>query len=136
MGGDLSAAPNDAKPKFMVRALRDPDGANLDRIQIIKGWVDADGKSQERVFDVAVSDGREINADGRCMTPVGDTVDVPNATYTNSIGDAALAGYWEDPTFDPNERAFYYVRVLEIPTPSWIAYDEKFFGTKSRFRNS
>jgi len=128
MGGDLSAAPAGAKPKFMVRALRDVDGANLDRIQIIKGWVDADGKSHERIFDIAVSDGRKIDEDGRCKTPVGDTVDVPNASYTNTIGNAVLAGYWEDPTFDSKQRAFYYVRVLEIPTPSWIAYDEKIFG--------
>jgi len=131
MGGDLKDAPEGASPKFMVRALRDADGANLDRIQIIKGWVDADGKSQERIFDVAVSDGREIDEDGRCTTPVGDTVDVPDASYTNTIGDAALAGYWEDPTFDPKQRAFYYVRVLEIPTPSWIAYDEKIFGQQA-----
>jgi hypothetical protein len=131
MGGDLSAAPEGAKPKFMVRALRDVDGANLDRIQIIKGWVDADGKSHERIFDVAVSDGRKIDNDGRCKTPVGDTVDVPNASYTNTIGNAVLAGYWEDPTFDPKQRAFYYVRVIEIPTPSWIAYDEKRFGKRA-----
>ncbi|MBS0250438.1 MAG: DUF3604 domain-containing protein [Proteobacteria bacterium] len=131
MGGDLSTAPEGAKPKFMVRAMRDVDGANLDRIQIIKGWVDANGKSNERIFDVAVSDGRKIDNDGRCKTPVGDTVDVPNASYTNTIGNALLAGYWEDPTFDPNQRAFYYVRVIEIPTPSWIAYDEKIFGKKA-----
>jgi hypothetical protein len=131
MGGDLKDAPEGAKPKFMVRALRDVDGANLDRIQIIKGWVDVDGKSHERIFDVAVSDGRKIDKDGRCKTPVGDTVDVPNASYTNTIGNAVLAGYWEDPTFDPKQRAFYYVRVLEIPTPSWIAYDEKIFGKRA-----
>jgi hypothetical protein len=131
MGGDLKDAPEGARPKFMVRALRDVDGANLDRIQIIKGWVDADGKSHERIFDVAVSDDRKIDKDGRCRTPVGDTVDVPNASYTNTIGDAVLAGYWEDPTFDPEQRAFYYVRVLEIPTPSWIAYDEKIFGKRA-----
>jgi len=131
MGGDLSAAPDDTSPKFMVRALRDPDGANLDRIQIIKGWVDADGESHERVFDVAVSDDREIDADGRCKTPVGDTVDVADASYTNTVGDAVLAGYWEDPAFDPDQPAFYYVRVLEIPTPSWIAYDEKMFGIRA-----
>jgi len=131
MGGDLSASPEGAKPKFMVRALRDVDGANLDRIQIIKGWVDAAGKSHERIFDVAVSDGRKVDKNGRCKTPVGDTVDVPNASYTNTIGDALLGGYWEDPTFDPKQRAFYYVRVLEIPTPSWIAYDEKIFGQRA-----
>jgi len=131
MGGDLGAAPAGAKPRFMVRALRDPDGANLDRIQIIKGWVDAAGKSHERIFDIAVSDGRKIDKDGRCKTPVGDTVDVANASYTNTIGDALLGGYWEDPTFDPKQRAFYYVRVLEIPTPSWIAYDEKMFPERA-----
>jgi hypothetical protein len=131
MGGDLRAAPEGTNPKFMIRAMRDVDGANLDRIQIIKGWVDADGKSHERIFDVAVSDGREIDKDGRCKIPVGDTVDVPDASYTNTIGDALLGGYWEDPTFDPKQRAFYYVRVLEIPTPSWIAYDEKIYGKQA-----
>jgi len=131
MGGDLSEAPKGSSPKFMVRALRDADGANLDRIQIIKGWIGKDGKAQERIYDIAVSDGRKIGADGRCKTPVGDTVDVANASYTNTIGDALLAGYWEDPDFDPGQRAFYYVRVLEIPTPSWIAYDEKAFGTRA-----
>ena len=131
MGGDLRAAPTGAKPRLMVNALRDPDGANLDRIQIVKGWLDANGKSQERIFDVAVSDGRKIDKNGRCKTPVGDTVDVANASFSNSIGDVYLDGYWEDFTFDPKQRAFYYVRVLEIPTPSWIAYDEKKYGTRA-----
>jgi hypothetical protein len=112
----------------MVRALRDPDGANLDRVQIIKGWLGADGETQERIYDVAVSDGRTIGADGRSRTPVGSTVDVDNATYTNSIGDALLMGYWKDPDFDRAERAFYYVRVIEIPTPRWTAYDAARFG--------
>ncbi len=128
MGGELSSPPSGAAPTFMVRALRDPDGANLDRVQIVKGWLDADGETQERIYDIAVSDGRTIGADGRCRTPVGDTVDVDNATYTNSIGDALLMGYWKDPDFDPGERAFYYVRVIEIPTPRWTAYDAKRFG--------
>jgi hypothetical protein len=131
MGGDLSNAPEGKAPSFLVRALRDPDGANLDRIQIIKGWLDAEGKTHERIYDVAVSDGRKIGADGRCKTPVGDTVDVKNASYTNKIGDPVLGAYWKDPEFDPAQRAFYYVRVIEIPTPTWIAYDEKFFGTKA-----
>ena len=109
----------------MVRALRDPDGANLDRIQIIKGWVGDDGMSEERVYDIAVSDGREIGPDGRCRTSVGDTVDVEDASFTNTIGDAVLAGSWEDPDFDPDQRAFYYVRVLEIPMPTWLAYDRR-----------
>jgi hypothetical protein len=130
MGGDLTAAPDGAAPRFMVRALRDPDGANLDRIQIVKGWLDENGKAHERIFDIAVSGGRKIDKDGRCKTPVGDTVDVQNASYTNTIGDAVLAAYWEDPTFDPKQHAFYYVRVLEIPTPSWIAYDERVFGKR------
>ena len=128
MGGDLTSPPKGQAPKFMVRALRDPDGANLDRIQIVKGWLDKDGKARERIYDIAVSDGRKIDTDGRCKTPVGDTVDVENASYTNTIGDALLGGYWEDPDFDPDQRAFYYVRVLEIPTPSWLAYDRKVYG--------
>ena len=131
MGGDLKAAQSGAKPKFMVRALRDPDGANLDRIQVIKGWIDGKGKSQEKIYDIAVSDNRKIDVNGRCKTPVGDTVDVKNATYTNSIGDALLTAYWEDPDFDPAQAAFYYIRVLESPTPSWIAYDEMKFGAKA-----
>ena len=97
MGGDLSKAPAGKQPVFMVHALRDPDGPNLDRIQIIKGWLGKDGKTQERIFDVAVSDGRKIGPDGRCTTPVGSTVDVANATYTNTIGAADLVGVLEGP---------------------------------------
>ena len=128
MGGDLSNSPGGASPQFMVRALRDPDGANLDRVQVIKGWLDANGDLHERIYDVAVSDGREIGDDGRAHDAVGSTVDVDNATYTNTIGDAVLAGHWQDPDFDPAESAFYYVRVLEIPTPRWTTYDAAFFG--------
>jgi len=128
MGGDLTAAPSGAAPKFMVRALRDPDGANLDRIQIVKGWLGADGKSHEKVYDIAVSGGRTIGADGRCSTPVGDTVNLEDASFTNTIGAAMLGAYWEDPDFDPKRSAFYYVRVLEIPTPSWLVYDHKIYG--------
>ncbi|NDR57943.1 DUF3604 domain-containing protein [Aliiruegeria sabulilitoris] len=127
MGGDMRAYSEGAAPRLMIRALRDPDGANLDRIQVVKGWLDAVGELQEFVIDVACSDVREI-VDGRCDRPVGDTVDVPNATYTNNIGEALLMGYWEDPDFDPAERAFYYVRVLEIPTPRWTTYDAAFYG--------
>jgi hypothetical protein len=127
MGGDLRRAPEGAAPTFMVRALRDPDGANLDRIQIIKGWHDEDGETHERIYDIAVSDGRRIGPDGRCREPVGNTVDVANATYTNDIGAAVLAAHWEDPEFNPDRRAFYYVRVIEIPTPRWTAYDAKYF---------
>ena len=111
----------------MIRALRDADGANLDRIQVIKGWLDANGETQERIYDVACSDDRAIR-NRRCERPVGSTVDVADASYTNPIGDPLLGAYWEDPDFDPSQSAFYYVRVLEIPTPRWPAYDAKFFN--------
>ena len=128
MGGDLVKAPEGKAPTFMVRALRDPDGANLDRLQIIKGWVDSKGKMHERIYDVAVSDGREIGKDGRSKEDVGTTVNVKAATYINSIGDPLLGAYWQDPDFDPKQRAFYYVRAIEIPTPRWTAYDAARFG--------
>jgi hypothetical protein len=130
MGGDLSGAPQGKSPTFLVAALKDAIGANLDRIQIVKGWVDKDGKTQERVYDVAVSGGRKIEADGRTKTPVGNTVDVENATWTNTIGAPELITVWKDPQFDPKQRAFYYARVIEIPTPRWTAYDAKRFGIK------
>jgi hypothetical protein len=130
MGGDLKSAPAGKAPTFLVRALRDPEGGNLDRVQIIKGWLDAKNEVHERIFDVAVSDGRKIGADGRCKTPVGNTVDVPNATYKNTIGDPLLTAYWKDPEFDAKQRAFYYVRVIQIPTPRWTAYDCKRYGIK------
>ena len=128
MGGTLTHAPDGVAPSFMIRAVRDADGANLDRIQVIKGWLDDDGETHERIFDVAVSDGREIGDDGRAPEAVGNTVDVEKATFTNTIGDAVLAAYWRDPVFDPEQHAFYYVRVLEIPTPRWTTYDAAFFG--------
>ncbi|MGB3562442.1 MAG: DUF3604 domain-containing protein, partial [Thermoanaerobaculia bacterium] len=128
MGGDLWEAPAGTAPSFMIRALRDPDGANLDRVQVIKGWLDAKGELHERIYDVAVSDGRTVGTDGRCKEPVGNTVDIPTATFTNSIGEVVLASHWTDPDFDPAEHAFYYVRVLEIPTPRWTTYDAAFFG--------
>ena len=129
MGADLPKAPASGRaPAFMIRAMRDPDGANLDRVQVIKGWVDSKGEMQERIYDVAASDGRKIGKDGRCNEKVGSTVDIEKATYTNSIGDAQLMAHWRDPDFDPKERAFYYVRVIEIPTPRWTAYDAVRFG--------
>ena len=128
MGGDLSNAPEGEAPKFMIRALRDPDGANLDRVQVIKGWVDADGEAHERIYDVAVSDGRKIDKDGRCKEPVKSTVDINTATYTNTVGEPLFAIFWEDPDFDPDLDAFYYIRVLEIPTPRWTTYDAAYFG--------
>ena len=128
MGGDLATADANQAPTLLIEAVRDPHGANLDRVQMIKGWRDADGNTKERIWDVAVSDGRTIGPDGRCKRRVGNTVDVESASYTNSIGDAALTAYWKDPDFDRNERAFYYVRVLEIPTPRWTTRDAKVFA--------
>ena len=130
MGGDLRKAPDGKAPSFMIRALRDPDGANLDRIQVIKGWLDEKGETHERIYDVAVSDGRKVGDDGRVKEPVGNTVDLATATYTNTIGAAVLGAHWVDPDFDPNADAFYYVRVLEIPTPRWTTYDAVFFNIK------
>jgi hypothetical protein len=128
MGGDLWNAPDGKAPAFMIRALRDPDGANLDRLQVIKGWLDDDGKTHERVYDVAVSDGRQIAADGRARESVGSTVDLATATFSNTIGEAMMAAHWVDPDFDRSQSAFYYVRVLEIPTPRWTTYDAVFFN--------
>jgi hypothetical protein len=131
MGGtiDLRAAHGFTPPKFLVAALRDPIGANLDRIQIVKGWVDATGAPHEQVYDVAWSGDRKPGADGK-LPPVGNTVDVANATWTNTIGAPELVAVWEDPSFDSKRPAVYYARVLEIPTPRWTAYDAKRFGTK------
>jgi hypothetical protein len=130
MGGDLTTAPAGKAPTFLVAALRDPIGANLDRYQIVKGWLDAKGVLHERIYDVAVSGGRPIGADGRCKVPVGNTVDVANATWSNTIGAPELIAVWKDPEFDAKQRAFYYGRVIEIPTPRWTAYDAKRFGVK------
>ena len=127
MGGDLRGR-GDA-PTFMVYALRDPIGANLDRIQIVKGWLDADGETHESVYDVAWSNGREPDADGE-LPPVGNTVDVEKANWTNTIGASELGAVWTDPDFDPSESAFYYARVLEIPTPRWVVYDAYRFGVE------
>jgi len=128
MGSDLTAAPEGKGPSFLVAALRDPIGANLDRIQIVKGWVDADGATQEKVYDVAWSGDRQADAAGK-LPAVGNTVDVESATWTNTIGAAELITVWNDPDFDPAERAFYYARVLEIPTPPWYLYDVLKYGS-------
>ncbi len=130
MGGDLKGPAEGRSPRVMVRALRDLDGANLDRIQIIKGWLAEDGETRERIFDVVCSDGRAITADNRCERHVVDSVNAEAATYSNASGEAAMQVYWEDPDFDPGLLAFYYVRVLEIPTPRWTTYDATFFGVK------
>ncbi|MHC4711896.1 MAG: DUF3604 domain-containing protein [Planctomycetota bacterium] len=130
MGGDLTAAPEGKAPTFLVAALKDPYGGNLDRVQIVKGWLDAKGALHERVYDVAVSDGRKIGRDGRCKKAVGSTVDVENATWTNTIGAPEMIAVWKDPDFDASLRAFYYARVIEIPTPRWTAYDAKRYGVE------
>ena len=128
MGGDLTRGANTHAPTFMVAASRDSDGANLDRVQIVKGWLDAEGNTQEKVFDVAWSAGRTIDAKTGKLASVGSTVDVANTTYSNSIGAAELATVWTDPEFNASQNAFYYARVLQIPTPRWTAYDAKYFG--------
>lgn len=127
MGGELAAAPEDGAPTFLVRALKDPEGANLDRVQIVKGWRAADGDLHERVHDVAWSGARVAGGDGR-LPDVGSTVDIGRARYVNTVGATDLATVWRDPDFRPEEHAFYYVRVLQIPTPRWTAYDAVRFG--------
>lgn len=131
MGGDLQNAPKGKSPSFLVAALKDPIGANLDRIQVVKGWLDAKGKVHEKVYDVVWGDAdkRKPGADGK-LPAVGSTVDIENATWTNTIGDPELITVWKDPEFNAKQRAFYYARVIEIPTPRWTAYDAKRFGTK------
>ncbi len=126
MGGDLWARTSDA-PVFMVLALRDPIGANLDRIQIIKGWVDKKGNTHEKVYDVAWSDNRQPDSNGK-LPPVGNTVDIEAANWTNTIGASELVTIWTDPDFDKDLKAFYYARVIEIPTPRWVLYDKVRLG--------
>jgi hypothetical protein len=128
MGGDLPDAPEGAKaPTFLVAALKDPFSGNLDRIQIVKGWLNANGETEEKVFDVVWSGEREPDADGK-LPAVGNTVDAQTGTFTNSIGAPELITVWADPEFDPSLQAFYYARVLEIPTPRWTVYDAVRFG--------
>jgi hypothetical protein len=129
MGGDLQAAPAGKSPSFLVAAMKDPIGANLDRIQIVKGWLDAKGELHEKVHDVVWSGDRQPGPDGK-LPSVGNTVDVANANWTNTIGAPELISVWQDPDFDAKLKAFYYVRVIEIPTPRWTAYDAKRFGVK------
>jgi hypothetical protein len=129
MGGDLTNAPRAAAPTFLFSALKDPDGANLDRIQVVKGWRDENGELREKVYDVVWAGDREVGADGK-LPVLGSTVDLDTATYTNTIGTVSLTVTWRDADFDPRERAFYYARVLEIPTPRWTAFDEVRFGIR------
>jgi len=128
MGGELGAAPQGKAPTFLVAALKDPIGANLDRIQIVKGWLDVKGEVHEKVYDVVWSGNRKPGPDGK-VGPVGNTVDVAKATWTNTIGTTELITVWKDPDFDATQPAFYYLRLLEIPTPRWTAYDQSFFKT-------
>jgi Protein of unknown function (DUF3604) len=127
MGGDLTRAPQRAAPSFLIYAAKDPLSGNLDRVQLIKGWVDSSGQTRERIYDVAWSGDRKLGADGK-LPPVGSTVDEATATYTNAIGAAQLTTVWKDPSFDPSQLAFYYVRVLEIPTPRHSLYEAVALG--------
>ena len=127
MGGSLGKAPDGKAPTFLVAAMKDPEGANLDRVQIVKGWVDAAGKTHEKVYEVVWSGDRKPGRDGK-LPEVGDTVDLKTARYENSIGATQLSAVFSDPEFDPAQSAAYYVRVLEIPTPRWTLYDKVKFG--------
>jgi hypothetical protein len=129
MGGNLYNAPAGKSPHFLVASVKDPYSGNLDRIQIIKGWMDTDGKTHEKVYDVVWSGDRKPGDNGK-LPPVGNTVDVKNATWTNTIGAPELITVWKDPDFDPDQHAFYYARVIEIPTPRWTAYEAKRYGVK------
>ncbi len=128
MGGELGKA-KAKQPSFLVAAAKDPYSGNLDRIQIVKGWMDKKGKTHEKVYDVVWSDERKKGSDGK-LPPVGNTVNIAKAIWANSIGEPELATVWQDPDFDKNESAFYYARVIEIPTPRWTAYEAKRFGVK------
>ncbi|MFK7908318.1 MAG: DUF3604 domain-containing protein, partial [Chitinophagales bacterium] len=127
MGSDLTKTSKDESPSFLVWAVKDAEGANLDRIQVVKGWVDAEGKTYEKIFDIVWSDNRELDAKGK-LPPVGNSVNEKEATYTNDIGAVTLQSVWKDPEFDAAQSAVYYLRVLEIPTPRWSTYDAKAMG--------
>lgn len=128
MGGNLGKRSDDAKaPTFLVGAMKDPMSGNLDRIQIVKGWLNPDGSTGEKVYDVVWSGDRKPGNDGK-LPPVGDTVDVKHATWSNSIGSPELPAVWTDPDFEADKPAFYYARVIEIPTPRWTAYEAMRFG--------
>lgn len=129
MGGDLSKAPKGKAPSFLLGARKDALSGNLDRIQIIKGWLDDKGNTQETVYNVRWSGHRQPDSNGK-LPAVGNTVDVKNATWSNTIGSSELVAAWTDPSFDPDQRAFYYARVIEIPTPRWTAYEAKRFNVE------
>jgi hypothetical protein len=123
MGGSLPERGAADAPGFLVWSVKDPTGANLDRLQIVKGWVDASGESAERIFEVAASDGRVADAATGKIAPLASSVDLETASYSNRIGATELSAFWRDPEFDPDQRAFYYARVIEIPTPRWSTFD-------------
>ncbi|MEP5766089.1 MAG: DUF3604 domain-containing protein [Halieaceae bacterium] len=131
MGGRLQGDGGDKPPQFLVHALKDPDGANLDRIQIVKGWLNSNGATQERVYEVALSDDRRVDPVTGKAEALRSNVNIEQASYSNSIGAASLSTVWQDPDFDPQQRAFYYARVIEIPTPRWTAYDASYFKLKA-----
>ncbi len=131
MGADLPARTSDAAPTFLVAALKDPLFGNLDRVQIIKGWLDEEGRAKEQVYDVVWSDADRRNIDNRGrLTPVGNSVDVARVTWSDDIGEPGLQAVWTDPDFDPTTPAFYYARVIEVPTPRWTAYDRNRYGVE------
>jgi len=130
MGGRINAGPEGKSPSFLVMAMKDPEGANLDRVQIIKAWIDSSGSSHEKVFDIAAAGGRTLDVASGKLPAVGNTVDIKTATYNNSIGDETLATLWTDPEFDAELEAFYYARVIEIPTPRWSTYDAIKLGSE------
>ena len=126
MGGDLTA-PTSAAPTFMVQAMKDPDAANLDQVQIIKGWIDSDGQTHEQIYYVALSDDRSVDPETGLPAPVGSTVDLDNVSFSNTIGAVQLSAQWTDPDFDSEQAAFYYARAIEIPRPRWSEYDRNAF---------
>ena len=130
MGSVLSSPDKAVAPSFLVAAQRDPVGANIDRIQIVKGWADKNGEAHEKIYNVAWSDNRKLDSSGK-LPLVGNTVDTATATWTNTIGSADLASVWQDPDFNPAVPAFYYARVIEIPRPRWTAYDAARFGVEA-----
>ena len=129
MGGDISAGPKNTAPGFLIAGRMDPIGATLDRLQVVKGWVDSSGKAQEKVYDIAWVGDRRLNKAGK-LPAIESTVDVEQATWSNEQGAAELISFWQDPDFVAEQRAFYYARLLEVPTPRWTAYDQKRFAIK------
>jgi hypothetical protein len=131
MGGTLASAGHQKAPRFVVLSAKDPIGANLDRLQVIKAWTDSEGNSHEKIFDIAGAGKREIDSATGLLTAIGNTVNVKEATYANTIGATQLAMVWEDPDFNPDQHAFYYARVVEIPTPRYSTYDAKALGVEA-----